>query len=188
MSGVARYPALVRAIAKGLFALTISLAVLASAGPAGAAGRGRYGFGDSVMLGARSELAARGIRINAVVSRQFSALPGLIRAKRRAGHLPSKVIIHLGNNGYIDSGSCDAAVRAAGRGHHVYLVTLKVPRGWRATNNTRLRACANRHANASIVDWFGYSINHSSWFAHDLYHLTNIGAHKYAALIASRTR
>ena len=176
-----------RAIAKGLFALTLTFAVLASAGPAGAAGKGRYGFGDSVMLGARSELAARGIRIDAKVSRQFSALPGLIRAKRRAGHLPSKVIIHIGNNGYIDPGDCDAAVRAAGSGHHVYLVTLKVPRGWRATNNTRLRACANRHNNASVVDWFSYSINHASWFAHDLYHLTNTGAHKYAAFVASHT-
>jgi hypothetical protein len=176
-----------RTIAKVLLALSLSSVLLASAGPAGAAGNGRFGFGDSVMLGARSELAARGIRIDASVSRQFSALPRVIRARRNAGHLPTKVIIHMGNNGYIDPGDCDAAVRAAGRSRHVYLVTLKVPRGWRATNNTRLRACANRHNNASLVDWFSYSVNHGSWFAHDLYHLTNTGAHKYAAFIASHT-
>jgi hypothetical protein len=162
--------------------------VLASAGSAPADARGRYGFGDSVMLGARSELAARGIRIDAVVSRQFSSLPKVIRRKRNNGHLAGKVIVHLGNNGYIDPGDCDAAVRAAGHSRHVYLVTLKVPRGWRATNNTRLRDCANRHSNASLVDWFSYSINHGSWFARDLYHLTNKGAHKYAAFVASHTR
>lgn len=163
------------------------LTVLASAGPAGAASRGRFGFGDSVMLGARGELAARGIRIDAVVSRQFSKLPRLIRARRNAGRLPPKVIVHVGNNGYIDPADCDKAVRAA-QGRRVYLVTLKVPRGWRATNNARLRACANRHSNASLVDWFDYSINRSSWFAHDLYHLTRTGARRYAAFIASRTR
>ena len=32
---------------------------------------GRYAIGDSVMLGAREELTARGIKVNAVVSRQF---------------------------------------------------------------------------------------------------------------------
>jgi len=176
-----------RTIAKGLVVLTLTFAVLASAGQAGAVTRGRFGFGDSVMLGARGELAARGIRIDAVVSRQFSKLPRLIRARRNAGRLPPKVIIHVGNNGYIDPADCDKAVRAA-QGRRVYLVTLKVPRGWRPTNNARLRACANRHSNASLVDWFDYSINRSSWFAHDLYHLTRTGARRYAAFIASRTR
>jgi hypothetical protein len=156
----------------------------AAAGPVFAK---RLGIGDSVMLGAASQLRAHGIKVNATVSRQFSALPGLIRSLRRSGHLPGKVIVHLGNNGYIDTADCRAAVRAA-RHRHVYLVTLKVPRGWRKTNNRRLHRCAKASPRASIIDWFGHSVNHSSWFASDHYHLTTLGARRYAGFLSHQSR
>lgn len=164
-------------------AIVLSLGMLASASPAEAATR--IGLGDSVMQGATSELRARGFRVNTVQSRQFSAAPALIRSLREAGRLPPTVVIHLGNNGYIEQADCRKAVRAAGS-RHVYLVTLKVPRGWRAANNRRLRICANRFANASVIDWFSYAVNHPAWF-YDGYHLTPIGRRKYATFIANQT-
>jgi hypothetical protein len=162
----------------------VVVAVVASAIPAAA--RGRYGIGDSVMLGAKSQLRARGLKVNAVKNRQFSEVPRLIHNLRAAGKLRSKVIIHVGNNGTIDRSDCGAAVRAA-RNRHVYLVTLKVPRPYRRSNNRVLKRCAAASGRASLVDWFSYSVNHPGWFASDGYHLTSTGANKYARLIDRRT-
>ena len=63
--------------------------------------QGRYAIGDSVMLGARQALVARGFRVNAVVSRQFRDVVPLVRQLAAGGHLPIEVIVHLGTNGLL---------------------------------------------------------------------------------------
>jgi hypothetical protein len=168
-----------------LFVAALALtSVLRSASPALAGiPQGRYAIGDSVMLGAREALIARGFRVNAVVSRQFRDGPPLVRKLAAGGHLPVDVIVHLGTNGSLDGADCDALVRAAGSGRHVFLVTIKVPRPYRDANNARLRACAHRHDNASVIDWYTFSRFHTAWFYEDGYHLTPIGRREYAAFI-----
>ena len=56
-----------------LLAIAIAIVLLATGAPALAAGipAGRYAIGDSVMLGAKSQLQARGFVVDAVKSRQF---------------------------------------------------------------------------------------------------------------------
>ena len=144
---------------------------------------GRYAIGDSVMLGARTQLIARGFRVNAEVSRQFRDGPHLVHHLAVTGQLPVDVIVHLGTNGTIESADCDALIRAAGSDRHVFLVTVKVPRWYRQQDNWRLRACARRHVNASIIDWYGDSHDHAPWFYDDGYHLTPTGREAYAAFI-----
>ena len=149
---------------------------------------GRHAIGDSVMLGAREELTARGIRVNAIVSRQFRDAVPLVEQLKAAGRLRRRVIIHLGNNGIlIDPADCDRISEVAGPNRTVYLVNLKIPRSYRRTQNERLAACAQRRANTLLIDWFGYSHDHPTWFAADGYHLTPIGQAKYAAFIGSET-
>ena len=143
---------------------------------------GRYAIGDSVMLGAREALIARGFRVNAEVSRQFDDSARLVRLLAAGGHLPVNVIVHLGTNGAIDGADCDALVRAAGPARDVYLVTIKVPRPYRDPNNARLHACAHRHDNVSVIDWYALSRYHRGWFYGDGYHLRPVGRHEYAAL------
>lgn len=171
-----------------LAVITVVL-MLASVAPAGAGGipPGRYAIGDSVMLGAANELRGKGIRVNATVSRQFSTLPGLIRSLRRSGRLRETVIIHLGNNGFLELNDCKAAVRAASS-RTVYLVTVKVPRQWRQENNRRLARCDRAFTRAHLVDWFRHSVNHPAWFADDLYHLTALGQRRYAGFISQQSR
>lgn len=144
---------------------------------------GRYAIGDSVMVGARDALIVRGFRVNALVSRQFDDVVPLVRELAAGGHLPVNVIVHLGTNGLIDGADCDALVRVAGRSRHIYLVTVKVPRPYRDANNARLLACAHRHDNVSLIDWYALSRYHSAWFYRDGYHLRPIGRHEYAALL-----
>jgi hypothetical protein len=180
-----------------LVTVAIVGAMLTTSVPAGAGGvpSGRYGIGDSVMLGAANELRGKGIKVNATVSRQFSTLPGLIRSLRRSGRLRETVIIHLGNNGFLKLGNngflklndCKAAVRAASS-RTVYLVTVKVPRQWRQENNRRLARCDHAFTRAHLVDWFRHSVNHPAWFADDLYHLTALGQRRYAGFISQQTR
>lgn len=165
----------------------LAIAFLLPPGPPGAnrAGipNGRYAIGDSVMLGARAELRARGFRIDAVKSRQFRDAPRLVRRLAAGGHLPANVIVHLGTNGLIDGADCDAVVRAAGTRRNVFLVTVKIPRSYRDPNNRRLRACVRRHANARVIDWCAFSRHHTAWFYDDGYHLTPGGRRAYAALL-----
>jgi len=166
-------------------AVAASVVVMLAATPvtAGSIRAGRLGIGDSVMLGAKQELRARGFSIvDAVVSRQFYRAPALVRYWRRRGRLPKDVVIHLGNNGTVALTVCYDAVRAAGR-RNVFLVDLKVPRSWRLEDDRRLHRCAKHFPNAYLIDWFGHSHDHPGWFASDGYHLTGTGATAYASFI-----
>jgi hypothetical protein len=147
---------------------------------------GRLGIGDSVMLGAKSELHAHGFGIvDATVSRQYYAAPSRVVYWKRLGKLPKNVVIHLGNNGIVLLSDCYHAVQAAGN-RRVFLVNLKVPRSWRIRDNKTLHHCARHFGRAYLVDWYGYSHDHPRWFAKDGYHLTGTGARAYAGLISRR--
>src|SRR5438093_4146377 len=161
--------------ARSSLAAIVLLGILClTAQPAGGAIKpGRLGIGDSVMLGAKSELKAHGFGIvDAVVSRQFYAAPARVHYWRSLGKLPRNVVIHLGNNGIVRLSDCYIAVEEA-RHRHVFLVNLKVPRSWRKLDNHRLRACAEHFRRAYLINWYGYSHDHPSWFASDGYHLTS---------------
>lgn len=169
--------------------LVLGFMVLGPFGPA-AAGvpPGRYAIGDSVMLGAKDELTGRGIKVNAVVSRQFRDAVPIVEHLKAAGRLRKKVIIHLGSNGIpIDAAECNRISDVAGPNRTVYLVNLKIPRPYRRNQNERLAACAQRRANTLLIDWFHYSRSHPSWFAADGYHLNSAGQTKYAAFVAMKT-
>ncbi|HEV8088904.1 MAG TPA: hypothetical protein VGQ50_09565 [Actinomycetota bacterium] len=161
----------------------IVVILAATQASAGSIRAGRLGIGDSVMLGAKQELRARGFGVvDAVVSRQFYRAPALVRYWRRQGRLPEDVVIHLGTNGTVNLTDCYHAVRAAGR-RKVFLVNLKVPRSWRAEDNQRLHHCAKHFPNAYLIDWYGHSHDRPGWFASDGYHLSGTGRIAYATLI-----
>src|SRR2546427_2161769 len=134
-----------------LGAAIVALLAAAALTPPAALGSikaGRLGIGDSVMLGAKRELHARGFGIvDAVVSRQFSTAPARVLYWRRRGRLLTNVVIHLGNNGIVRLSDCSHAVQAAGGHRNVLLATLKVPRSWRKPDHDRLHICARRFAN-----------------------------------------
>jgi lysophospholipase L1-like esterase len=167
-------------------AIVIVVVCLATEPAGGTIRPGRLAIGDSVMLGAKSELKAHGFSVvDAVVSRQFYAAPTRVVYRKRRGKLPKNVVIHLGTNGIVRLSDCDHAVQAAGN-RRVFLVNLKGPLSWRTLDNHRLRRCARRFGNAYLVNWYRYSHDHPSWFARDGIHLTSSGARAYAGLISRR--
>src|SRR5215212_6048236 len=84
-----RYPAWMRRLFLAVTAVAIVLAVPNSAG---AVAGGRYAIGDSVMLGAKTQLQNRGFVVNAKGSRQFSEAVTIVKQKAASGVLRRKVI------------------------------------------------------------------------------------------------
>ena len=165
--------------------MLVSTVVALSLAVPGVASARKYALGDSVMQGATRELRARRFTVDTATNRQFADAPQVVRRLARRDRLPRKVVIHLGNNGYIDPTDCRRAVNNAGN-RQVFLVTVKVPRGWRRTNNERLRTCARRHG-ADVIDWYSFSRSHDSWFYDDGFHLTPVGQRKYARFLSRST-
>jgi hypothetical protein len=171
-----------------LIFLVLVAGLLLSPVPAGAIPGGRYAIGDSVMVGAKTQLQNRGFIVNAVKSRQFRDAVPIVKQKAASGVLRRKVVIHLGTNGIlIQASDCDKISRYAGSKRHVYLVTITGPTSKiRKVQNTRMRACASRHGNTSILDWYGYSRGHGAWF-YDGMHLTPKGRTAYAGFLDRKT-
>jgi hypothetical protein len=174
---------------KFLVAVVVCVA-LAAAAPADAIPSGRYAIGDSVMLGAKPQLTNRGFIVDVKKSRQFSDAVAIVKRKKRHGLLRRKIVIHLGTNGVlIQASDCDTISRVAGSHRRVFLVTVTGPTKYpkiRKAQNVRLHACADRHANTKLIDWYAYSRGHGAWF-YDGMHLTPKGRKAYAALLDRRT-
>lgn len=143
-----------------------------------------YALGDSVMLGARDQLKARGFTVDAKVSRQASAGPAILR--KLGDRLPRDVIVHFGTNGSYPLKTCEDLVRIAGPERRVFLVTVKVPRAWEETNNRMLRTCASRFpkGRATVVDWHWASSRRPGWLYADGYHLRPDGAKHFARIMS----
>ena len=162
----------------------MTFAVLAAPSAHAAPPAGPYAIGDSVMLGAKSQLLARGFyAVNAVQSRQSYAGPALLRA--RAARLPRFVVIHLGTNGSYPLSVCHQMVDAVGPGHHVFLVTIHVPRRWQDADNGVIRTCAASYpdGHVHVVDWNAAARAHPAWLYADHTHLRPEGAKGFADLI-----
>ncbi|MDA2988628.1 MAG: hypothetical protein O2815_06070 [Actinomycetota bacterium] len=141
-------------------------------------------IGDSVMLGAKSQLRDRGVDVvDAAVSRQAATGPGLLR--KRGGKLPEHVVVHLGTNGTYTLKMCKELVRTAGKQRRVYLVTVKVPRKWESVNNDMLRSCdgAFRSDRVVLLDWNAAATKNPSYLYADGVHLRPEGARAFARMI-----
>jgi hypothetical protein len=136
-------------------------------------------------LGARRALARAvpGIRVDAVVSRQFGDAISLLRGYADLGALPDVVVIHLGTNGAFTDGQFDSMMNVLGRTRHVYFLTAREPRSWEPIVNDRLHAGAKRWSNVKIVEWHDIANPHDDWFVSDGVHLTDLGQLGYANLV-----
>lgn len=168
----------------GVVVLVLGLA--AAPAWAGSPPAGRFGVGDSIMVSSSDELDAFEWVVNAQVGRQFSTGVRVIRRWASRGSLPRRVIVHLGTNGAIDPADCDSLVEAAGPKRRIFLVTVKVPRGWQDPNNDLLRACAAAFEKVHLIRWYAHSRGHGEWFAPDGYHLNASGQGEYASFLQER--
>lgn len=173
-----------RAVSALLASALLTGAVLATPGPASAAELDAIAIGDSVMLGAKSTLKKRGVKVvDAKVSRQAYTGPGLLR--ERGSALPQHVVVHLGTNGTYTLKMCKDLVKAAGDGRTVYLVNLKVPRSWEKKNNRMLSKCDSKFRSDQVVllDWNALASQHPEYLYADGIHLRPEGAKAFARMV-----
>lgn len=111
-----------------------------------------YVVGDSVLLGAKSELRDLGIRVDAVEGRQPQRLRGVISELPNDGR---PVVVHLGTNGLFDKETCRDLIREVDGSRDVVLVTVHAPRSWVADSNQTIRSCARRIKDSSVglINW-----------------------------------
>jgi hypothetical protein len=173
-----------RRVLAAFLALPVLVGSVLVASPASARELDAIAIGDSVMLGAKSQLRDRGVDVvDAAVSRQAATGPGLLR--KRGEKLPEHVVVHLGTNGTYTLKMCKQLVRAAGQQRRVYLVTVKVPRKWESVNNDMLRSCdrAFRSDRVVLLDWNAVASKNPSYLYADGVHLRPEGARAFARMI-----
>lgn len=184
--GIARWdarvgrPARVAAVssfAVAVLALAVAVALMptrlasvpgltAGAAPAGdarepaSADRSLLFVGDSVMLGASAELRrAFGPRavVDAAAGRRFPEGAAIVHGHLRALPDDTVVVIHLGNNDFIDPAHLDALMGDLGDVPRVLLLTVRVPLPWQDSVNRAVTAMPGRYPNVSVVDWHAHS-------------------------------
>lgn len=145
-------------------------------------------IGDSVMLGAASELKktiGEKIIVNARVSRYLWDGTDVVKELRKAGELGNVVVIHLGSNWNFTEVHFNVLMKELKDVDRVVFINLKLPRRWEASNNQVLAEGVKRYPNTVLLDWYGATANRPELFKDDGIHLLPEGAKLYASLVAS---
>jgi hypothetical protein len=146
--------------------------------------------GASVMLAAAPELHRRlgsDAVVDAAISRQPSDLIARLEGYRKAGALPDRVVVQMGENGPVWSSDVRRLRAALADVPRVVLVNVRVPRSWESQVNTTLEQAVTGWPGARLVDWHGAS--HAAGLLYgDGTHPDPKGQRLYARLIARSIR
>jgi peptidoglycan/LPS O-acetylase OafA/YrhL len=149
-----------------------------------------YAFGDSVMIGARDQLAARlgpGFSMNAEVGRQADDFVALVRQLRREGRRPHALIIHMGNNGPLYGEDMAAIQEASADVGELFLINDHAPVSWVDQSNAAIAEAGEDWPRTTVIDWAGAAARNPKllW---DGIHLTPAAARLYARLVDRAVR
>jgi len=148
--------------------------------------RAPLAIGDSTMLFAVPYLAERGIEANARVCRSWAEGLDIVRERKRAGRLPSLVIMALGANSWVRPIDVRRALELIGPKRTLGLVTHRTWFGKPGPDTGVIRQMARRYRKrVKFYDWVHYAAPHPAWFVNDGLHTTDFGARKFAAFLAS---
>jgi hypothetical protein len=141
-------------------------------------------IGDSVMLGAATQLRELGYVVDAAISRQFKAGVDIVAYLNQSRVLGNVAIIHLGTNGPTSTPTLDAFFGQLAEVPLVLALTTRVDKPWQDPNNELIRALPERWPNVKVLDWHALSDGQGDWFYDDNTHLRPAGARAYSELIA----
>lgn len=150
-----------------------------------------FAIGDSVLAGAASCLARRGIDTDAKQSRRITDAVEIL--DRKLERLPDRVIVHLGTNGGATASELDAVMSLLGPDRVVLFSTIQLPDDLdrytyeRATNDA-IAALADRYDNVRIFDWEAVTTLHPEWIYAEGIHMTPEGCRGYADLVEPQIR
>jgi peptidoglycan/LPS O-acetylase OafA/YrhL len=153
--------------------------------PPSAPGSNIDAVGDSVMLASAPELqqAYPGMYIDAVVSRQMSALPGIVQNLLTTGQLRPILVVGLGTNGPIAAATLEQVRAVLGPNRQMVVVNVEEPRVWESEVNGTLSTFANDYENVELSDWYDAITPHISILARDHIHPGAAGGRIYTATL-----
>ena len=112
-----------------------------------------FAVGESVMLGAKPVLDARGITTVAEVSKGPEWELEQLRLAKTKYRLTHGVVIQLGTNGTVTQAQYEAVLAEVADVPRVVVMTVKAPKPWIAGNNEIIRALPATHPNVVVLDW-----------------------------------
>lgn len=140
--------------------------------------------GDSVTVGAMKGLVASGFEVDARICRPIAEGLGVLAARRRAGTLPTTVVVALGSNGTVTTRDVRRALRTLGRGRLLGLVTPRETGGAQSADQRTVRAAGRRwERRVRVLDWARHSGGHPRWLAPDGLHLAAPGARAFTRFL-----
>jgi peptidoglycan/LPS O-acetylase OafA/YrhL len=147
-------------------------------------------LGDSVMIGAEANLAARlgpGFSMSAKVGRQASEFVEIVERLAREGHHPDAMIIQMGNNGPLYGDDMEAIQKATAGVGELFLINDHAPVSWVGESNDALAEAAEDWPHTTLVDWASAAAENEAelW---DGIHLKPGAASLYARLLSTAVR
>jgi peptidoglycan/LPS O-acetylase OafA/YrhL len=115
--------------------------------------QGYVAFGESVMLGAKPLLDARGIMTFAEVSKGPTWELEQLQLAKTKYHITHGVVIQLGTNGTVTQQQYEDMLAQLTDVPLVVMMTVKAPKPWIAGNNALIRALPSTHPNVLVLDW-----------------------------------
>jgi peptidoglycan/LPS O-acetylase OafA/YrhL len=144
-------------------------------------------LGDSVMIGAEENLAARlgpGFSMDAKVGRQADEFLEIVEAIKRQGHHPAAMVIQWGNNGPLYSEDMEALRKATTNVGQLFLISDHAPVSWQDESNEAIAEAAKLWHDTTEIDWAKAAEEGGESLFWDGIHLTPKGAGVYARLVS----
>ncbi|MEO7370294.1 MAG: acyltransferase family protein, partial [Ilumatobacteraceae bacterium] len=146
-------------------------------------------IGESVMLGAKSQLEAYGFVVDAAESRQGTDVIPLVAALRAAGRIGNTVVIHIGTNGDVSDATFTAIMDSlpAAEVHSVCFLTVRANRAWIDGNNGRILGLQSKYPNVHVGFWGDFVPNIKGMSSDGIHLKTDEAKQTYADLIKGWT-
>jgi hypothetical protein len=112
-------------------------------------------LGESVMLGAITNLQAGGFYVDALKGRQGDAMATLVETLRASNQIGKVMVIQIGTNGQVTSNDLQRimAQLPPELTPTVVFLTVRAPRDWQDGNNELIRALPTTYPNVKVLDW-----------------------------------
>jgi peptidoglycan/LPS O-acetylase OafA/YrhL len=144
-------------------------------------------LGDSVMIGAKDQLAARlgpGFSMDAKVGRQADEFIEIVEQIKRTGHHPAAMVIQWGNNGPLYSEDMEALRRATTNVGQLFLISDHAPVSWQDESNEAIAEASELWHHTTEIPWKVAAAEGGESLFYDGIHLTPKGAGVYARLVS----
>jgi peptidoglycan/LPS O-acetylase OafA/YrhL len=144
-------------------------------------------IGDSVMVGAAANLAARlgpGFSMNAKVGRQADEFVDIVQQLQREGHHPNALIIQIGNNGPLYGEDMEAIQKATADVGQLFFINDRASVSWIEESNHALAEAAADWPHTTLIDWKSVA-EENEGLLWDGIHLKPAAAGLYARLVSA---